>query len=722
MRGTKSALTTLVLFGVGSSLAAAAQEVVTDTSETSDEVVVLDTVSVYATRNPIDPFDYAGQVTVVDREEILDFNPSTLSDVFAAVPGAQFDSGPRRTGDAPTIRGLSGNGVLIFLDGARQSFISGHDGRFFVDPELVKSVEVVRGPTSALYGSGALGGVIATRTITAEDVLNEGETFGVRLNTGFQSVNDEYRVGATGVWRTEDGLIDVVGHLTYRDSGSIELGNDALLPADDEILSSLLKVTVRPTDSLEIYGSYIRYNADSTDPQNPQGANIAGPGNQLVFRDALSTTLQGGLNWNPSSDLINLNVVAYYSDNSVEEDEVENPRTTDRVVETFGLLFDNRSTFTFNDATSLTFTYGGEYYRDEQTGIDTTTADGTRGGVPNATTDFVGLFVQAELNLEDLGLIPGTLNIVPGIRWDHFESSEPGGTFDIDANQVSPKIGVTYKPVPQFLVFGNYSEGFRAPSFNEAFADGVHFTIPDLSAPPGPFGPTFVSNLFIGNPDLQSEESRTWEAGLGVDFDRVLFDNDVFTAKGSYYSSDVDNLIGLDVQTPLGCFVPALAFMAPCGTGEDFGNTSQNVNIANAQIEGFEFEFGYDSDWFYSRGNITTINGVDADTGEFLEGVLSPNTYFIDSGLKFEDWGLRIGSRLTFGSQFDEVNDPVEERDAFFVADLYAVWQPPVDALDGFRVDLGIDNIGDRDFEVVFAGVSQPGRNYKVALSWTKGF
>lgn len=681
----------------------------------------LDEITVYATRNPIPAFDYPGQVTVIGRDVILDFNPSTISEVFDAIPGAQFNSGPRRTGDAPAIRGLSDNGVLIFLDGARQSFVSGHDGRFFIDPELVQAVEVVRGPTSALYGSGALGGVVAARTITADDFLDDGETFGVRLNSGYQSVNDEFRVGGTGVWRSADGLLDAVGHLTYRQSGDIELGSGNTLPSDDEILSSLLKLTVRPTTDLELYASYLRYNADSTDPQNPQGVNLPGPANELVFRDALNTTLQGGLNWNPSSDLINLNFVGYYSDNSVEEDEVENPRTTDRKVETFGFTLDNRSVFTLSQSASVTFTYGGEYYRDEQTGLDNETGDGSRGGVPNATTDFYGVFVQADLAFADLGFLPGEVNIIPGFRWDRFESAEPGGTFDIDEGRISPKVGVSYKPIPELLVFGNYAEGFRAPSFNEAFADGVHFVIPNLSAPPGPFGPTFVSNLFIPNADLTPEQSSTWEVGVGVDLDGIIFDGDVFTAKASYYNSDVDNLIGLDVNTPLGCFV-ASPFVPPCGSGVEFGNTSQNVNIANAEIEGIELEFRYDAEYFYTRGNITTINGVDAETGEFLEGVLSPNTLFIDSGVKYAPWGLRVGARMILAEEFNEVNAAQDARDSFAVGDVYAVWEPPLGVLDGVRVDLGVDNVTDADYEVVNAGVSEQGRNFKAAVSWRKGF
>ncbi|MEO0689127.1 MAG: TonB-dependent receptor [Pseudomonadota bacterium] len=678
-------------------------------------------ITVIATRSATDAFDFPGQVTVIDRDQIDDFNASTLQDIFVAIPSTTFDSGPRRTGDAPSIRGLSGNGVLIFQDGARQSFISGHDGRFFIDPELVQTIEVVRGPSSALYGSGALGGVIATRTITAADMLNEGERFGVRLNTGFQSVNDEFRVGVTGAAQSSDGVWDVLGNVTYRDAGNIELGNGSTLPADDEILSNLFKVTVRPSDAIEIYGSFAAFNSDSTDPSNPQGINLAGPANELVFRDITSETAQAGLNWNPDTPAIDLNLVGYYTNNSVEEDEVSSDRIADRQVETIGFLIDNRSRFELGEGSNLTLTYGGEYYRDEQTGIDTETADGTRGGVPDAQTDFVGVFVQAELTLASLGPVPGELTFIPGIRWDSFNSSSDDDAFEIDDEEFSPKIGVSYEPIPELLFFGNYALGFRAPSFNEAFADGAHFVIPDLSAPPGQMGPRFVTNTFVGNPNLQAEESETYEFGVGLRLDDLLSDGDRLSVKGSYYNSAVDNLIGLDVNIPAGCFV-ASPFVPPCGSGPEFNNISQNVNIQNAEIDGFEVEFSYASDYFYARGNFSSIDGVDAGTGEFLEGVLQPDTLFVDIGTRIGDSGLRLGVRTIYATEFDEVNEPLDARDDYFVNDLYLVFEPEKGPLKGFRVDLGVDNVADSDFEVVFAGVSQPGRNYKAALTWSKGF
>ncbi len=128
-------------------------------------------ISVTATRNPMAPFDYPGMVSVVDGETIRERQPSSLDDVLGSIPNVEFTGGPRRTGEVPSIRGFDGADLVITLDGARQHFLSGHDGRVFVDPSLLRAAEVVRGPSSALYGSGGTGGVIALRTLRARDLL-----------------------------------------------------------------------------------------------------------------------------------------------------------------------------------------------------------------------------------------------------------------------------------------------------------------------------------------------------------------------------------------------------------------------------------------------------------------------------------------------------------------------------------------------------------------------
>ncbi|MEJ0042658.1 MAG: TonB-dependent receptor plug domain-containing protein [Rhizomicrobium sp.] len=161
------ALVSVCFVALGS--AASAQEAPAAPSPT--RLALVETVTVTATRNPTSTMDYPGMVDVLGPDEIAASIPSTISDLVDNMPNVQFVGGPRRTGESPNIRGLGGQDVLILVDGVRQSWTSGHDGRFFLDPALLASVEVVRGPASALYGSGALGGVLAFRTADASDLL-----------------------------------------------------------------------------------------------------------------------------------------------------------------------------------------------------------------------------------------------------------------------------------------------------------------------------------------------------------------------------------------------------------------------------------------------------------------------------------------------------------------------------------------------------------------------
>ncbi len=136
----------------------------------------LEPITVFATLNPIESFDYPGQVQVVGRERLDELQASNSRRHLRRRPrrGGRWRSAP--LGETPSIRGFAEEDVLILLDGVRQSFVSGHDGRLFIEPELLKQVEIVKGPISSLYGSGALGGVIAMTTADAKDFLDPGET------------------------------------------------------------------------------------------------------------------------------------------------------------------------------------------------------------------------------------------------------------------------------------------------------------------------------------------------------------------------------------------------------------------------------------------------------------------------------------------------------------------------------------------------------------------
>jgi hemoglobin/transferrin/lactoferrin receptor protein len=662
----------------------------------------LDPITIFATLTPFSTFDYPGQVAVVDRAEIQTRQANSIDDVFEAVPGVYVDGGARRSGQAPTIRGFREEDVLILVDGVKQSFISGHDGRIFIDPELLKAAEVIKGPMSALYGSGALGGVIALTTVDAADFLEDGETMGVKLKAGFQSVNEEYSITSTGFARSDDGNFDVVSSFTYRESGDIELGNGATLPDEDQIKSSLLKGSAQLTDDLKFVGTWVHFEDDALNPNNPQGNTIT----DLQDRFVQSDTVSGKLSYAPAGNpWIDGNLLVYWARHISEEDDLDTVRLTERTIETNGINIDNRSRFELAPGTNLTLTYGAEYYVDKQTSDDNAPLGGDLNNVPDADASYYGTFAQAEFKFDKPLGMPGELTVIPGIRWDGFENNykDAAGYDDYEDQAISKKLGASYKPMDWLLLFGSYGEAFRAPSYTELYAQGVHFrTIPGL----------YPNNVFRPNPGLKPQDGVTLEGGLGFDFKDVAIASDRLTIKGSYWTTDAKDFIDLDVEAS-GCFPPSAPNPDTC--------YSMFTN-RDAELDGVEIEAKYDAPGFYLNLGYAHINGTYKDplTGDDLFlSILQPDKVYVDAGVKVpEIWG-RFGMRLTFADDFTKVNTPGEERDAYQLIDIYASFEPGEGPLKGFRLDLGVDNITDEDYQVITAGVFEEGINYKAALSWT---
>lgn len=667
----------------------------------ADDAAELTEITVSATKNPVEAFSVPASVSVVSKDEIDDFLASSISDVFQSVPGLTFDGGPRRNGETPAIRGVAGEGVIVLFDGVRQNFLSGHDGRFFIEPNLLKSAEVVRGSGSSLYGSGAVGGVITLNTVDAADLLRGDDQYGYRLGGGFQSVSDEWMGSAAVFGRSADGRFDGVASITYRNSSDISLGNDLSLEADDEIGSGLVKGSFKVSDALTLEASWIGYRNDAVEPNNGQGNNTG----DLMDKSVKSDTFRGAVFFNPESNLIDLHAIAYANDASVDEEDLDTDRVISRDVQTRGFSIDNRSRFELGSNANVTFTYGGEYYRDEQVGTDNQTTDGTRGGVPDATAETSALFIQAEISAETA---IGEFFLIPGVRYDSFENEAVGESVTTDESATSPKVAMTWRPIPEVMLFGSYNEAFRAPSFNEIFADDLHFTIP---LGPGVEAP----NFFIPNTDLRPEQSETWEFGAGIDVAGLAEDDDRLTMKASYFTSDVTDLIDLEVNfefsTP--CFVPGVPGICNAGT-------SRNVNTGAAKLDGFELEAVYDHSLFRLMASYSSIDGKDKDTGAYV-GLLTPDRLFTQAEVKLPSLDARIGTRATFAARHDKVNDVAEERPSYKTVDLFLVWQPKGD-LEGLRLDVGVDNLFDAEVERVFAGVVDAGRNMKARISWTDSF
>ncbi|XBQ14787.1 MAG: TonB-dependent receptor [Oceanicaulis sp.] len=666
-------------------------------TETSDVIVVT------ATRTALSNFDYPGLTSAIVLENLEQERPTDLAGLLEDVPGLEVAGGPRRTGQTLNLRGFGRESVTLLVDGARQNFASAHDGVLFLDPSLLGRVETVRGSAGALYGSGAAGGVIAFETLEADDLLREDETFGARASLGYRSVNEETR--GSGAVFGEAGAFEGIAALSVRRSGDIALGSGTDLPSEDEVVSGLLAGEWDVTDALEIEAGWLSFRNEAREPNNGQGNETVGGLNPLVDKDVIYDSLRLTAAFDPDSALVDLQATVYRNVGEVDEVDPAINRFIERDLETDGIRLENRAVFALfgNEAALVS---GAEWYRDEQIGFDSATIDNRRGGVPSGETEFTGAWLQLETRF-DLGEA-GELIVLPGVRFDSFETSSDVAASNSD-DAVSPRIAATWALDDGVRLFASWSEAFRAPSLNELYITDTHFSLPHPVLGP----PTFITNEFIANPDLRPEHTETFEIGAGFIEEGVFAADDRFEIKGAYFNTTAEDLIDLGVNFALSptCFAPP--FFSPCSAG-----TSFSTNRAEATLEGFEIAAAYTYGPLRLDAALFEVDGEDEATGDPL-GALQPRMGHVRARYEVNPQ-LTLGGRLGFASEFNKTTDPAAERDGYAVLDLYAGWKPFTS--ERVRIDVGVDNVLDEDYERVFAGVSEPGRSFRIDLTWTGGW
>ena len=119
----------------------------------------------------------AEQIAVVSNKDIQNSTSQTTADILAEVPGIKIQK-TQFGGGSPVIRGMEANRILLVVDGVRMNnaiYRKGHlQNSITVSPNLLERIEVIFGPSSVVYGSDALGGVIHyyTRTPKTSEKTN----------------------------------------------------------------------------------------------------------------------------------------------------------------------------------------------------------------------------------------------------------------------------------------------------------------------------------------------------------------------------------------------------------------------------------------------------------------------------------------------------------------------------------------------------------------------
>lgn len=204
------------------------------------------------TMSPTQAHTTLGEATLRRRQ------PDSVFQLVDEVPGVTVQGGPRNSGMGFNIRGYSDNeDVRIELDGVAKGFEKYRFGGTFIEPELLKAIEVRRG--AQVDSPGALGGTVRATTRDARDLLRPGQQWGGRAKLGHASNNHELHRFVAAYGRPTEQSDAVVG-ISQRKGDNIRLANGQRLPLSDVNAGShLLKGSWWASDAWKLSASWVGY-------------------------------------------------------------------------------------------------------------------------------------------------------------------------------------------------------------------------------------------------------------------------------------------------------------------------------------------------------------------------------------------------------------------------------------------------------------------------------
>lgn len=608
-------------------------------------------------------------VGVISRAEMDQRMTRNLADLLRDMPGVTTAGGPRQAAAKPNVRGLGEGRVVMRIDGARQNFQARHRGQSFVDPLLLEQVEVLRGPASTLHGSGAIGGVVNVRTMDADSFLEAGERFGGRLTSAYED-NQRGRFGAlTLAGRGERAGVLASASRQKADDFKYGKGRRVAVTGHDG-LSWLLKGHWDAAEATRVTLAHMDHEDDSR-----SFATADRPVGTLIDRITRQRTTTLNVTHDPvEQGWLDADVTLYHSDLELDERAVEVVNEVTNRLETFGLDAFNRSDVELG-ATRHRLVYGVEFYRDEQRGFEN--------GMPrlqfaNSRQETLGAFIQDRVELGD------RFSMSLGLRHDRVrQRAERAGTEKISSGSTSLLAQGSFELLPGLHTHLGFAEAFRAPNLRELYIGGQHF--------PG--------NNYLPNPDLKPETARNVEWGLTYLRGDLFAEGDRVRGRVAVFRNDVDDFINQVV--------------------DGASNTTRFLNVAEARIEGAEISVDYEHSAWWARVFGSRLRGDDRLAGLPLQSIPGEEIGVVGAR-RWLGGQLEAGARVIYTAAQNRIIPGPHTAPAtasHTLVDLFASWLPA----PAWRVDLRVDNLTDSNYRRHLSLINDPGRSFRLQVSWRGG-
>lgn len=568
-------------------------------------VYSFDEVVVTATRTENDVKKVPASTQVITQEDIKRGGATSVRNALSMYANIFQKSKVRGGGHDIIIRGMETKHSLVMVNGRRISNEADANGlgnamsldRININD--VEKIEIVRGPSSALYGSEAMGGVLNIITKPSKEQT---------LLTGLEHTSED----TSHWWHADTGRI---GNFSMTLDARFNKINRSMLDTATE--SDPYGTAQTYNASLNYYvndHSYVNAYMDyySQHLKTDTGTPVMKPITLTTSSGKMSLSgqamLEGtgskaykqknyGISWNGKTDKNDWQIQAYMSKfnwSTTSNTKVLGSIPPAGMEGMFNFLLQNqknaydfnhdehnmwaiegRDSLRVNDHHRVTF--GAEYVKDKVAGtglgangdsVYSITENGKTKSSSEKTLSSYAAYLQDEIEY-------GKWFIVPAIRYDHHSAY---------GSHTSPKIGVTYNATDHFRIKANYGDGFKAPSVSQLYYDldmemgrgnWVHLT---------------------GNPNLKPEKSKSWDLGVEAEFGKGY-------GSLTYFDNDVDNLIA----------------SIPKGKDSNGHNLHRYENVNKARIKGLENTLGYRfNDTLEFKVTSTLLDAKDTSSGKDL--------------------------------------------------------------------------------------------------------
>ncbi|MFT6793906.1 MAG: hemoglobin/transferrin/lactoferrin receptor protein [Rubritalea sp.] len=643
--------------------------------------------------------DSSYSVTLLNADDVLEKSLRTIPEALRYSAGVLIQKTTHGHG-SPYIRGFTGRQNLLLVDGIRMNNSSYRSGPIqywnTLDANAISRMELVRGPSSVLYGSDSLGGTlnVLSKSSGFENELgwfDRGNLFyKYDTNSGSHSGRLEEQFGVGGKWGASLGL-------SLKDFGDIRdsnLGRMKNTGYQEQSFDMKLEYALSSASKLTLAHQYLnqddvwRWHSTKFNPGWIHGNHVTESGtlDERIYDQERSLTYLR-LDGEASHQLMRQweTTLSYQKS---QDSERRDGRFSNLDVDTFGLAFQSRG-----DLGAGEIVWGFDYYHDE---VNSQANEPRRRPVADdASYDTLGAFAQYKWEVSD------KLELSTGLRVSHFSadwvkvfnrSTGLDESGDGDWSNAALSVRANYEINEKNHLFGGVSQGFRAPNLEDLTGSNVSNS----------------SDEVVGSADVDSEDVISFETGVKHESNTLRLTSSVFyTAINNPITSVVDN------------------------TGTD--RLLRITNGEDGYIYGVELEGEYHiNDQWKLSANITYQDGKQ-DTLDEIGGVVTSDTIRRLSPLagsaslrwthpNDKVWvettvlAATTQNNLGAGDLRDGQRVPTNGTPGYLIGTMRAGWQ----AQENMLFTLGLENLTDEDYRVHGSGVNETGFNtvLGVKFSW----